>query len=56
MISLDELDLRITLEDAIGGEHFDRDEVKKRTSFQPVDMIFEFKDFYLLVEIKGYPV
>lgn len=52
MVSLDELDLRLTLENAIDGEHFDRDEIKQGTSLQPVDMIFEFENYYLFVEIK----
>ncbi len=52
MVTLDELDLKITLEDAIDGENFDREEITQGTSLQPVDMIFEFNDFYLFVEIK----
>ncbi len=52
MVTLDELDLRITLENAIDGENFDTDELKQGTSLQPVDMIFEFENYYLFVEIK----
>ena len=52
MMTLDEQDLRITLENAIDGEVFDRDEIKHGTDLQPVDMIFEFESCYLFVEVK----
>jgi hypothetical protein len=44
--------LRISLEDAVSGENFDREEVKQRTSIQPVDLIFEFENHSLFVEVK----
>jgi hypothetical protein len=52
MVTLDEQDLRISIEGAVDGEVFDRDEIKQGTSLQPVDLIFEFKDYYLFVEVK----
>ena len=52
MVILEEQDLRISLKNAIDGEVFDRDEIKKGTSIQPVDLIFEFEDHYLFVEVK----
>ncbi|MDM8535486.1 hypothetical protein QUF70_01895 [Desulfobacterales bacterium HSG17] len=52
MITLDEQDLRISLENAVNGENFDRDEIKNGTSIQPVDLIFEFEKYYLFVEVK----
>jgi len=52
MVALDELDLKITFETAMNGENFDKDELKLGTSIQPVDMIFEFENSYLFVEIK----
>lgn len=52
MITLDELDLRISFENALYGENFDQDEIKLGTSLQPVDLIFEFENYYLFVEVK----
>ena len=52
MVTLEEQDLRISLEKAVDGENFDREDVKHGTSLQPVDLIFEFKDYYLFVEVK----
>lgn len=52
MITLDEKDLRISLEKAMYGENFDRKEITLGTSLQPVDLIFELEDYYLFVEVK----
>ena len=52
MVTLEELDLSISLENAIDGEVFDRDEIKQGTSIQPVDLIFEMDEYFLFVEVK----
>ena len=52
MVTLEEQDLRISIASAINGEVFDRDEIKRGTSLQPVDLIFELEDYYLFIEVK----